>query len=128
MDCEMETNYSIRRWDVSIDYQDIFEVASTQTRTIIRFNREGLEGRVTGYHEITVPANSATAKNSTSLLRKPANRAEFVRGAAGFFPFAPGGLDAVEAIASIEDQAIQSEAAARAKAGSLERVIQPGVE
>ena len=50
--------------------------------TIIRFIREGLDGRVTGYREVTVPANSATAKNSTSLLRKPANRADFVRGAA----------------------------------------------
>ena len=52
-------------------------------------------------------ANSATAKNSTSLLRKPANRADFVRGAAGFFPFAPGGLDGVTAVAALEDQAIQ---------------------
>lgn len=64
------------------------------SRTIIRFNREGLEGRVTGYKEVTVPANSNTAKNSTSLLRKPASRVDFVRGKAGFFPFSPGGLEA----------------------------------
>ena len=117
-----------QRWETPTNYADLFQIAPTQTRTIIRFNREGLEGRVTGYQEITVPASSATAKNSTSLLRKPANRAEFVRGAAGFFPFTPGGLDGVEAIASIEEQALQSEAAARSKVGSLERVIQPGAE
>ena len=117
-----------QRWETPTNYADLFQIAPTQTRTIIRFNREGLEGRVVGYNEITVPASSATAKNSTSLLRKPANRAEFVRGAAGFFPFAPGGLDGVEAIQNIEDQAHQFEEAARVKSGGLERVIQPGTE
>ncbi|KAF2444664.1 antiviral helicase [Karstenula rhodostoma CBS 690.94] len=113
-----------QRWDAPTNYRSLFEVAPTQTRTIIRFTREGLEGRVTGYKEVTVPANSATAKNSTSLLRKPANRAEFVRGAAGFFPFAPGGLDGVEAIAAIEDEAISlQEAANGKKANALDRVI-----
>lgn len=63
------------------------------SRTVIRFTREGLEGRVTGYKEVTVPAHSITAKNSTSLLRKPASKADFVRGKAGFFPFSPGGID-----------------------------------
>jgi antiviral helicase SKI2 len=113
-----------QRWDTPANYRGLFEVAPTQTRTIIRFTREGLEGRVTGYKEVTVPANSATAKNSTSLLRKPANRAEFVRGASGFFPFAPGGLDGVEAIAAIEDQALSRHEAASAKpSGGLDRVI-----
>lgn len=63
------------------------------SRTVIRFTREGLEGRVTGYKEVTVPAHSINAKNSTSLLRKPATKADFVRGKAGFFPFSPGGID-----------------------------------
>ncbi|KAJ5233054.1 hypothetical protein N7468_006010 [Penicillium chermesinum] len=79
-----------KRWNVQSDYTDLFEIAPTQSRTVTRFTREGLLGRVTGYQEITVPATSANAKNSTSLLRRPAGRAEFVRGAAGFFPFAPG--------------------------------------
>ncbi|KAF2500286.1 antiviral helicase [Lophium mytilinum] len=118
-----------QRWEVSTNYSDLFEIAPTQTRTIIRFTREGLEGRVTGYKEITVPANSATAKNSTSLLRKPANRADFVRGAAGFFPFAPGGLDGVEAIAALEDEAIlRQEGGLARKSGGLDRVINFGVE
>lgn len=98
-----------QRWDTPTNYNELFAIGPTQTRTIIRFTREGLEGRVTGYNEVTVPANSATAKNSTSLLRKPANRADFVRGAAGYYPFAPGGLDAVEATAALEDELIQKQ-------------------
>ncbi|KAL4956161.1 armadillo-type protein [Aspergillus filifer] len=117
-----------RRWDVSTDYTDLFEVAGTQTRTIVRFDREGLEGRVTGYHEVTVPANSANAKNSTSLLRRPAGRADFVRGAAGFFPFAPGGLDGVEAIAQMEDLQAGGAPGAAHNKGGLDRIINFGTE
>ncbi|KAL5349704.1 Antiviral helicase ski2 [Pseudogymnoascus australis] len=115
-----------QRWDCPTDYTDLFKIAPTQTRTITRFTREGLEGRVTGYKEVTVPANSATAKNSTSLLRKPGNRAEFVRGAAGFFPFAPGGLEGVEQAAALEDQMMRVEGKGVAGAAKLERVINFG--
>lgn len=111
------------RWDAPTNYNELFSIAPTQTRTIIRFTREGLKGRVTGYKEVTVPANSATAKNSTSILRKPANRADFVRGAAGFYPFAPGGLDAVEATAAYEDELLQQNGETGAKRNKLDRVI-----
>lgn len=77
---------------------------------------------------MTVPANSATAKNSTSFLRKPANRADFVRGAAGFFPFAPGGLEGVEAAAILDEQAIRSESVAASGPSKLERIINFGGE
>ena len=123
------TNRLFRRWDAPSDYTGLFQMAPTQTRTITRFTREGLEGRVTGYKEVTVPASSATAKNSTSLLRKPANRADFVRGAAGFFPFAPGGLDGVQAVADLEAQAIQeSHRVNRIKGTTLDRIISFGNE
>ncbi|KAF8858767.1 antiviral helicase [Acephala macrosclerotiorum] len=114
-----------QRWDTPADYASLYKIAPTQTRTITRFTREGLSGRVTGYKEVTVPANSATAKNSTSFLRKPANRADFVRGAAGFFPFAPGGLEGVEAAAALEDQIVRNENAIQLESGrsKLERVI-----
>ncbi|EME41287.1 hypothetical protein DOTSEDRAFT_176340 [Dothistroma septosporum NZE10] len=113
-----------QRWDAPTNYNELFALGPTQTRTIIRFTREGLEGRVTGYKEVTVPANSATAKNSTSLLRKPASRAEFVRGAAGFYPFAPGGLDAVEAMAAYEDEPFQqNEVDGVRKSNKLSKVI-----
>lgn len=112
-----------QRWDAPTKHSELFALAPTQTRTIIRFTREGLEGRVTGYKEVTVPANSATAKNSTSLLRKPANRADFVRGAAGYYPFAPGGLDAVEATAAYEDELLGQDHVDASKGNKLNRVI-----
>ena len=78
---------------------------------------------------MTVPASSATAKNSTSLLRKPANRADFVRGAAGFFPFAPGGLDGVQAVADLEERSFQDSRRVTGKIGNaLDRVIDFGTE
>ncbi|GAB0139091.1 hypothetical protein EsDP_00007306 [Epichloe bromicola] len=116
-----------QRWDFETDYTSLFKIAPPQTRTVTRFLRQGLEGRVTGYKNVTVPSNRATAKNSTSLLRKPANRADFVRGAAGFFPFAPGGLDGIEATAALEDQIHAGDAPEEgAKANKLDRVIQLG--
>jgi antiviral helicase SKI2 len=118
-----------QRWDAAIKYTDLCELAPTQTRTTVRFTREGLEGRVTGYKEVTVPASSATAKNSTSVLRKPADRADFVRGAAGFFPFAPGGLDGIDTIDAIESQAqLEQGEKAAAGEGGLNRLIDFGTE
>ncbi len=118
-----------QRWDYqSPNYTELCQLAPTQTRTITRFTREGLEGKVTGYKQVTVPASSATAKNSTSLLRRPAGRADFVRGAAGFFPFAPGGLDGVDAIQAYEDQLKLDEENKRTgkKPGGLDRIINFG--
>ncbi|KAL8714998.1 MAG: hypothetical protein Q9220_000955 [cf. Caloplaca sp. 1 TL-2023] len=119
-----------QRWEVPTNLQDLFELAPTQTRSVIRFTREGLEGRVTGYKEVTVPSRSATAKNSTSFQRKPANKADFVRGAAGFFPFVPGGLDADESILGFEDDNSQDDtpSVTVAKTGILDRVINIGSE
>lgn len=92
-------------------------LAPTMSRTVIRFTREGLEGRVTGYTEVTIPAQTITAKNSTSLLRKPATKADFVRGKAGFFPFSPGGIDA----GSANERAEELELAEKAMAEKIGR-------
>lgn len=70
-----------------------------------------------------MPVNSATAKNSTSFLRKPANRADFVRGAAGLFPFAPGGLDGVTSAAALEDQILGRPIGEENSKKKLDRVI-----
>ena len=118
-----------RRFDLPTRTTDLFQLAPTQSRTVTRFKREGLEGRVTGYEEVTVPAGSATAKNSTSVLRKPANRADFVRGASGYLPFTPGGLEGIEAVAQAEDRLLQADQAKAARKGpGLSRVIDVGVE
>ncbi|KAK3372183.1 NUC185 domain-containing protein [Podospora didyma] len=117
-----------QRWDTPTDYSLLFRIAPTQTRTVTRFIRHGLEGRVTGYRNITVPASHATAKTSTSMQRKPAGKGDFVRGGSGFFPFAPGGLDSIHATAALEDQLRAP--AAQADEGStktkLERIIKIG--
>lgn len=118
-----------QRWDIPSNPSALFELAPTQTRTVTRFTREGLEGRVSGYKQVTVPATSATAKNSTSILRKPANRADFVRGGAGYLPFTPGGLDGIEAVAQAEEHALKREEAATSRRPkALERVIDFGEE
>ncbi|KAL1864658.1 hypothetical protein VTK73DRAFT_5742 [Phialemonium thermophilum] len=122
-----------QRWDTPTDYSLLFRIAPTQSRTVTRFLRQGLEGRVTGYRNVTVPASHATAKNSTSFSRKPASRADFVRGAAGFFPFAPGGLEGIEATAAAEDQLLRSASGIEGSGGAesrskLERVIKLGSE
>ena len=96
-------------WDSSQDPKELFQLSQTQTRTITRFTREGLEGRVTGYTEITVPSNSATAKNSISINRKPAHRSNLVRGASGYYPFIPGGLEEIEATAEVENNFSENE-------------------
>ncbi|KAM7193351.1 DSHCT (NUC185) domain containing protein [Rhypophila sp. PSN 637] len=114
-----------QRWDEPVDHSLLFRIAPTQSRTVTRFQRHGLEGRVTGYKNVTLPASHATAKTSTSMLRKPANREDFVRGAAGFFPFAPGGLESVASTAAMEDQ-LRGNAGAGEEGDSkrkLERVI-----
>ncbi|KAL8790464.1 MAG: hypothetical protein Q9213_000616 [Squamulea squamosa] len=116
-----------QRWEISTDLTSLFDLAPTQTRSKIRFIREGLEGRVTGYKEVTVSAANATAKNSTSFLRKPANKADFVRGAAGFFPFAPGGLDDIQAVADLDDQSVQKTSNIyQQRPSKLDRVIELG--
>ncbi|OIW24241.1 hypothetical protein CONLIGDRAFT_649008 [Coniochaeta ligniaria NRRL 30616] len=78
------------RWDESPDLGQLFHSAPTQSRTVTRFLRHDLEGRVTAYKNVAVPADcyaATTAKNNTSLGRTPASRADFVRSDAGFFPF-----------------------------------------
>ncbi|AEO61130.1 hypothetical protein MYCTH_2310999 [Thermothelomyces thermophilus ATCC 42464] len=118
-----------QRWAAPADYSLLFRIAPTQSRTVTRFIRHGLEGRVTGYRNVTVPASHATAKSSTSMLRKPASRADFVRGAAGFFPFAPGGLEGIESTAALEDQLRAPSAPGTGEGDSrkkLEKVIKLG--
>ncbi|KAK1758129.1 NUC185 domain-containing protein [Echria macrotheca] len=114
------------RADVTTNYSSLFQIAPTQSRTVTRFIRRGLEGRIVGYENVTVPASHATAKNSTSMLRKPAGRADFVRGAAGFFPFAPGGLEGIESASALEDQLRSAAADEGDSKRKLERVIKLG--
>ncbi|KAL9088998.1 MAG: hypothetical protein Q9159_002801 [Coniocarpon cinnabarinum] len=113
------------RFPISTPTTDLLALAPTQSRTVTRFTRSGLEGRVTGYNEVTVPAAAANAKNSTSMLRKAAGRAEFVRGGSGFMPFTPGGLEDIEQVAEVEGRVLEDERpSARRRGGKgLKRVV-----
>lgn len=51
-----------------------------------------------------------------------------MRGAAGFFPFTPGGLDGVEAATALEEQALKANGTTVSSASKLERVINLGSE
>lgn len=82
-----------QRWYDPHDFQSLYGLAPTTSRTALRFIREGLDGRIVDYKEVSVPANNSTSKNSTSFNRKSATRADLVRGRAGFLPFAAGGVD-----------------------------------
>lgn len=81
-------------WTDEPDYARWLPLEPSQSRTRIEFVRTGLDGLITGYKEVIAPGADITAKNSTSLLRKPAPMSSFVRGKAGQYPFAPGGLEA----------------------------------
>lgn len=51
-----------------------------------------------------------------------------MRGAAGFFPFAPGGLDGIEATAALEEQALRDVYPDGTSSNKLERIIKLGEE
>ena len=95
---------------------------------MIRFTRDGLDGKISGYKEVTVPANSQTVKNSTSFQRRPADRADRVRGAAGFLPFVPTGLDGIPEPVSLEDKLLYVGQPHNLVSKSLDRVIEFGTE
>lgn len=87
-----------------------------------------MDGKVSGYKEITVPANSQTAKNSTSFQRKPADRADRVRGAAGCLPFVPAGLDGVSETALSDDTLLYIGQPHNLGTKTLDRVVAFGTE
>ena len=53
-------------------------------------------GRVLGFKEVRVKDAGTTAKNSTSLRRKPGPPDESTRGCSNNYPFWPGGFDLKE--------------------------------
>ncbi|KAK9326051.1 NUC185 domain-containing protein [Lipomyces orientalis] len=86
-------------------YADLYGIPNSITRSTTRFLRSGLEGAIIGYEDYTSPAplSGENSKNSSSFARQPAPKSDFVRGRAGFVPFAPGGLDGIaSASASLE--------------------------
>lgn len=77
----------------------------TKARTDIELVRRGLDGHVSGYHEVALEHTEMTAKNSTSMQRDFGGSKDFVRGKGNNFPFAPGGIDEAleDAVNSLAD-------------------------
>ncbi|KAG8697325.1 hypothetical protein FRC08_006616 [Ceratobasidium sp. 394] len=80
-------------WKDELVLSDLLTFERLPAPTKLVFERAGLDGRIVGYKEVTVPRDRPTAHSSTSLLRAPGAVADFIRGHSGNVPFKPGGLD-----------------------------------
>ena len=75
-----------------------------------------------------MPANNVTAKTSVSFSRRPAKSADFVRGAAGYLPFVPGGLEGIDDIDASDIGVLGTTQRLEDSGGNrLSRVIEFGV-
>lgn len=96
--------FTYRQWEGTPNFGQHVYSELTKARTEIELVRHGLDGHVSGYHEVALDNSELTAKNSTSMQRDFAGSKDFVRGRGNNFPFAPGGIeealtDAVNALA-----------------------------
>ncbi|KAG9101216.1 hypothetical protein FRC07_010336, partial [Ceratobasidium sp. 392] len=80
-------------WKDELVLSDLLTFERLPAPTKLVFERAGLDGRIVGYKEVTVPRDRPTAHTSSSLLRAPGAVADFIRGHSGNIPFKPGGLD-----------------------------------
>lgn len=84
--------------------RSLLHVEPTFPTTTLEFTATGLNGTITGYKEVSLPAAPRTALNSTSVERKPSSYVgSFVRGKSSYFPFRPGGL--TDVVLDLEDDA-----------------------
>lgn len=74
---------------------ELYTLPQQKSTTAVRFKRAGLEGKIVGYEEYSLPSDTSTetSKNSLSVNRQTGSKLDFVRGHAGFMPFTPGGLE-----------------------------------
>ncbi|KAI8971231.1 NUC185 domain-containing protein [Pilobolus umbonatus] len=73
----------------------------SKPQTNVEVVRQGFAGDVVGYREILSEDVHLDSNNSTSFTRSVGSTKTFVRGTAGQFPFAPGGLE--NEVMSMED-------------------------
>ncbi|RPD82148.1 antiviral helicase [Lentinus tigrinus ALCF2SS1-7] len=81
-------------WETKLSIPSLLKFEPSPPPTSLAFVRTGLQGRVTGYTEVSNPRVS-TGLTSTALDRAPGPSRNFVRGKSGYVPFLPGGLDNV---------------------------------
>ncbi|GBE77514.1 Putative ATP-dependent RNA helicase [Sparassis crispa] len=81
-------------WDHPVSIPSLLKLEPSPPPTTLAFVRTGLQGRVTGYTEVSNP-RVTTGLTSTSLDRAPGPSSNFVRGKSGYVPFWPGGLEEI---------------------------------
>jgi len=72
---------------------DLSEKASTDESLATKRLQSTLFWVTTDLVQYTAAEKDLTSKNSTSILRRPGAKEDFVRGRSGQFPFAPGGME-----------------------------------
>ncbi|KAI0718916.1 antiviral helicase [Cerioporus squamosus] len=82
-------------WETKLSIPSLLKLEPSPPPTSLAFVRTGLQGRVTGYNEVSNPRVS-TGLTSTALDRAPGPSRNFVRGKSGYVPFLPGGLDSLK--------------------------------
>ncbi|KAK9679429.1 Antiviral helicase ski2, partial [Basidiobolus ranarum] len=90
-------------WFKPSEYTNLLLSEPSKPATKIDFVRDPLSDQINGYEETAIPESALTASNSTSLQREPGVMNDFVRGRAGNFPFAPGGLEYDIMAETVED-------------------------
>jgi hypothetical protein len=82
-----------RFWDRTPEPKRLLHAQFSPLSTTLKVERDFTTGRVLGFKEVRLKDAGTTAKNSTSLLRKPGPPDEFTRGCSNNYPFWPGGFD-----------------------------------
>ncbi|CAG8493534.1 2694_t:CDS:10 [Acaulospora colombiana] len=101
-----------KSWERDPDFASLASLEPSKSRVSIEILRERRDGTITGYKEagylstVVVGESKLTPQNSTSFLREPGSRSDFVRGKSNHFPFAPGGLES-EVLLDREDQTLK---------------------
>ncbi|ANB12673.1 SKI complex RNA helicase subunit SKI2 [Sugiyamaella lignohabitans] len=76
--------------------ENLFSMPQFGSRVQVKYKRSGLDGKIVGFEQVIVNPQETNAKNSLRLDRQMGSKLDFVRGRAGFMPFAPGGIDTPE--------------------------------
>ncbi|GAA97301.1 uncharacterized protein L969DRAFT_91853 [Mixia osmundae IAM 14324] len=116
------------RWHEEPDLRSLLHAPRQALLTTLDFKLSGLDGRITGYKLRTLASNPE-GSISSSLQRAPADHSQFIRGKSAYFPFAPGGIDAVRSIEPVSVDQLLKNAEQRFSldSGGI-RTIPPGFE
>ncbi|CAG8721345.1 2758_t:CDS:2, partial [Cetraspora pellucida] len=93
-----------------VDFISLTSLKPSKSRTTLEIVRDGPEGNIIGYKEVTIGEPIITSQNSTSFLREPGALKNFVRGKSSYLPFAPGGLESEVIVDTINEIAKEPDA------------------